>query len=352
MGLFDDLLGTSSKQTTPPTSTPIVNPELIMTENQPSIDPMQVMNAQTTSTPPNLDEILGISAGDITPEMPSYTARKNAGEEVKITSVESTENSPIIISETPQEIPTIVETPIISEAPMAKMEEITITNTPTTTPPETNAPIISIQEETPIISEAQKDTAEVLNTTVATPLLMEEKAETPSLFTLSETFTENITNPTSLEEKTTQTGISENISTETNASLFGNMEQNTETTISDASTTSLSSTADFITMSLTELDKMEKSLLAKKQSFEAEAEKYRQEKEKFAELEAEAIKNSHSMDAEQTRIETLRKYFQKQQNGASIDDSVSTALTGISVQNAVGNTMKTKTSRSRKNILA
>ena len=102
-------------------------------------------------------------------------------------------------------------------------------------------------------------------------------------------------------------------------------------------------TDSFLNAGLLQLEKMEKALADRKQKFLDQAEEYRSEKEKFAKLEAEAIESSRSMDDEQSRIDTMKKYFKKQQEGANINDSVGTALTGIGVKNAVGKTMNRKT---------
>ena len=179
-------------------------------------------------------------------------------------------------------------------------------------------------------------------------LLAEVHTEAPIFDFLNTSETVEI--PTSLDTSVIDKTDAVNTETEEqfSADLFGNISENSES-VSEIKTEEVlpSSTLDFLTAGLTQLDAMEKMLLDRKEKFLAQAEKYRLEKEKFAELEAQAIKDSTTMDDEQARIATMRNYFQaqqkKQKDGSEITESVNTALTGMSVKNAVGKAMKPRT---------
>lgn len=82
------------------------------------------------------------------------------------------------------------------------------------------------------------------------------------------------------------------------------------------------STEDFIATSLAQLATMKLSLDSRKKVFLDKAEEYRKEKEKFAELEADALRDSASMDDERARIEMMEKYFEKQKSDAENQENV------------------------------
>lgn len=326
MGLFDDLLGGGSKNTAPQDTTPIMT------------DPMAGMPQGTTSTPPAIDELLNISAGNVTADMPSYTAQKAAESQnivteaapaIEITATES----PIIISDA-----TGVATPVVEAAPAtAEAPNSLVIDTPAISPvvenPVTETPVISLLDETPM---TENSVTEVVAPEVATPeisLISEENHETAEKAAESGLFSLVDQDLESAQALATETSVE---NTE-NSSIFASSETETLTTEIPENTDS------FLTAGLLQLEKMEKALADRKQKFLDQAEEYRSEKEKFAKLETEALENSRSMDDEQDRIDTMKKYFKKQQEGANINDSVGTALTGIGVKNAVGKTINRKT---------
>lgn len=294
----------------------------------PTVDPMMVLNEQATSTPPSLDDILNISAGNVTPEMPSYTARKAA---------ENTETTPIVTPVVEDSSPIIV-----SETP-AESNSVTVENpTPVATTP------YNLVSETPVVptilsettDEKSSDSSEV-KTEIPEAISSEIKVETPAESSSLFDFGTNEEIPTLTIAETTE--VSDN------SSLFGDIgtEIAEEKVAEKEPEISLESTSDFLAAGLIQLANMKKSLADRKEKFLAEAESYREQKEKFAELEKQAIENSHSMDDEAARIDAMEAYFKKQQDGASMNDSVNTALTGIAVQNAVGTTIEKKSSRKK-----
>ncbi len=327
MGLFDDLLGGTSKNTTPQDTTPIMT------------DPMAGMPQRTTSTPPAIDELLNISAGNVTADMPSYTAQKaaEASNVVAETTPDmtispaieiTTNDSPILISDT-AEVPTpVVETTLVTEeAPSALVMETPVMETPMLEP-QAETPVISLLDETPL---TETPAAEVSTPEIS--LMTEENHETAEKAADSGLFSLVDQDLESTQASVTETSAE---NTET-SSIFASSETETLTTEIPENTDS------FLTAGLLQLEKMEKALADRKQKFLDQAGEYRSEKEKFAKLEAEALENSRSMDDEQDRIDTMKKYFKKQQEGANINDSVGTALTGIGVKNAVGKTINRKT---------
>ena len=327
MGLFDDLLGGGSKNATPQDTTPIMT------------DPMAGMSQGTTSTPPAIDELLNISAGNVTADMPSYTAQKAAESQNMVTEVapaiEVTEaESPIIISDATEMVtPAVESTSVTTDAPSSLIAE-----TPAVAPSisenlVTETPVISLLDETPM---TETSVTEVVAPEVATPeisLISEENHETAEKAAESGLFSLVGQDLESAQALATETSVE---NTE-NSSIFASSETETLTTEIPENTDS------FLNAGLLQLEKMEKALADRKQKFLDQAEEYRSEKEKFAKLEAEALENSRSMDDEQDRIDTMKKYFKKQQEGANINDSVGTALTGIGVKNAVGKTINRKT---------
>lgn len=323
MGLFDDILGNSqSKQTQATTDNQILveDASSILVTDVPT-EPALPLDTNQTSTPPEVDAFLNMSAGDITSEMPSYTERKAMGESVATSSLISeniaTENSPILVSETPE---------IISE--QSQVSEALATPTEVTTPEvAVESPLFGDISTTNEIQEQTSLASETAEEVISANLLPDE------------------------EEKNMETEV------KTENFLFGMDSSDSEEKVETATTTDSfpTSTLDFLSAGIAQLDVMEKSLQDKKQAFLNQAEEYRAEKEKFAELEKNALADSRSMDDEHDRIVAMRKYFETQQNKQTetkeVTESVKTALTGISVQNAVDKTMKPKT-RTRKAVTA
>lgn len=366
MGLFDDLLGGSKKAETTPT--PVTQTETIP--------------QGTTVTPAAIDELLNISAGNVTPEMPSYTAQKAAQPEVSPVIISETPAvietaSPVIISETPAVAPIITETPVatspvISEvtptleanspiiteiAPAQEMTSPIITETPVVAENPVVTPLVSETpvEATPIISETPTNLTDLFggNATdslfgaeipATTEIVSEDKMETPAITTeLPETSLFGVEIPTATKAETPSIlGFDAQSETPAENNIFAEVANETKT-----ETSMPENTEGFIVAGLLQLEKMEKSLAERKQKFLDQADEYRSEKEKFAKLEEEAIENSRSMDDEQKKIDTMKKYFNKQLEGPNINDSVDTALTGIAVQNAVGKTIEKKTTRKK-----
>lgn len=397
MGLFDDLLGTTKPQT-----------ETIVSEAPvpaPNIDPMAVMEEKVTSTPPEVDAFLNMSAGAVTADMPSYTDRKAHGETVATTTItEDVSFAPAIettpeldlnsttesvstvtpeIAETPVldlfasaevSVPTAeiipeatVETPVIeavSEAPLISSDSLSLTSenileTPVLETEITENIVTTTEESTPVVAENNsildfsitetevKTEENPLVEAVSTESETQAKIVSDDIFGFATETTEN--NETPVEAKS-----EEKIEEKTEENIFAIA---TESPLVEAKTetmeTNISSTSDFITASLVQLDKMEQSLADRKAQFLSQAEQYRLEKEKFAELEAKALEDSTSMDAEQSRITTMRNYFQKQlKQESEITDSVNTALAGIATQKAVGNAMKKSPRTTKKTVNA
>lgn len=397
MGLFDDLLGTTKPQT-----------ETIVSEAPvpaPNIDPMAVMEEKVTSTPPEVDAFLNMSAGAVTADMPSYTDRKAHGEAVATTTItEDISFAPAIettpeldLNSTTESVSTV--TPEIAETPVLDLFASAEVSVPTAeiipeAPVET--PVIEAVSEAPIISGdslslttenifetpvLETETTENIVTTTeeTTPVVAENNSILD--FSITETEVKTEENPlvevVSIESENNNGTISDDIfgfatkTTENNETLVEakseeKIEEKTEENIFAIATeaplleakaetmeTNISSTSDFITASLVQLDKMEQSLADRKAQFLSQAEQYRLEKEKFAELEAKALEDSTSMDAEQSRITTMRNYFQKQlKQESEITDSVNTALAGIATQKAVGNAMKKSPRTTKKTVNA
>lgn len=361
MGLFDDLLGGGAKKAEPTPVTPATpiqdaTPIIISDDSapmasnsgipMPAVDPVAVMNEQTTSTPPSLDDIL--SMAPMNPNMPSYTAQK------AMESQNPVSESSIVVTETPTIIeatPTMTEiSPIITETPVVTENSIQEVSFATMTPAvENTAPIVSempLQTENamPVVGVATQEnittpTSDIFAISETAPVQNEilNLSETPSasensLFSTMETETPVVEN------------ISENpVNIETSENIFAGVAESV-TPVAEATP---ETTSDFLMAGLLQLEKMEKSLAERKNSFLAQAEEYRAEKEKFAALEEKAIADAHSMDDEQARIDAMKAYFKKQQDGASLNDSVNTALAGVAVQNAVDTTIEKKTTRKK-----
>lgn len=376
MGLFDDLLGTTKTQETVVSAPPM-----------PNVDPMAVMEEKATSTPPEVDVFLNMSAGAVTADMPSYTDRKANGETVTTTTIneeisltpsvdvtpELNLTSAPIIETTSTIVPEVTETPVLDLFASAEISVPTAEIAPETPVVEVvSEATVATQDSFSLVSENIFDStaseAPVVSSEV-TENATQVEVENNSIFDFSVTENEAKTeeNPlveaVSIEAETQSeivsddifgfaTETAENNETPAEAKSEEKIEEKTEENIFAISTENeakvpespeftLSSTSDFIAASLVQLDKMEQSLADRKAEFLSQAEQYRLEKEKFAELEAKALEDSISMDAEQSRITTMRNYFQKQlKQESEITDSVNTALTGIATQKAVGNAMK------------
>lgn len=363
MGLFDDLLGGGAKKAepTPVTSatpvqdaTPIIisDDSAPMASNSgismPAVDPVAVMNEQTTSTPPSLDDIL--SMAPMNPNMPSYTAQKAMESQslVSESSIVVTE-TPTIIETTPTQTmteisPIIAETPVVTENPIQEVSFATMTPAVENTAPIVSEMPLQTENTTPVVEMATQNdvttpVSDIFAISEGVPAQNEilNLSETPStnensLFATMETATPVVEN------------ISENsVNTETSENLFAGVAES----MSPIAEATPQTTSDFLMAGLLQLEKMEKSLAERKNSFLAQAEEYRAEKEKFAELEEKAIADAHSMDDEQARIDAMKAYFKKQQDGASLNDSVNTALAGVAVQNAVDATIEKKTTRKK-----
>lgn len=366
MGLFDELLGGSKSaqptSATPATSGPAaIDPTPVIVQDSvtigansssgitmPTVDPMMVLNEQTTSTPPSLDDILNISAGNVTAEMPSYTERKaaEAAMSASVVTPVAEGTSPIVTPVVENSSPIITEAPApVATTPYNIISETPVVPTILAETPVESAP--TILSETPVeapmnslFAEAKTEAPEVISFEVKAETPVEAPVETPSLFNFG------------TEEKALETPASPLVETaeiSDNSSLFGGISTEiTEEKVAEKTPEiSLESTSDFLAAGLVQLANMKKLLADRKEKYLAEAESYREQKEKFAELEKQAIENSRSMDDEAARIDSMEAYFKKQQDGANTNDSVNTALTGIAVQNAVGTTIEKKTSRKK-----
>ena len=360
MGLFDDLLGgakatnpvattTNPTPATPPATSPIITQDgapvgTASTSGipMPAVDPMLVMNEQATSTPPSLDSILSISAGNVTPEMPSYTAQKELNTQQNTPSA-----SPIIETSAPQ---AQADETVVMQAPEAPSPMLDLSAmTPASATTET--PAIVIESETTEPALEVSSTIE-MTTPVAESAPVIAEVEAPAVENI-ESFSlfGDIAAEETAEEVPAISQETEKEPKESGDALFGGLDL-TETENTNTETMTLEvpdTTGDFIVAGIAQLEKMEQSLAERKQKFLDEAADYRAKKEEFADLEKEAIKNSKSMDEEQARIDAMKAYFKKQQDGANINDSVNTALAGASVKNAVDTTMEKKTNTRKRN---
>lgn len=357
MGLFDDLLGGSkpTQTQTPTPTTPVAQPTSpVVVDNtknvgassasgidMPAVDPMLVMNEQTTSTPPSLDDILNISAGNVTTNMPSYTAQKAALSEspaiitdstpsTPTISVSTTDNkgaNPVIITET-ENISYDANTPPVTTANVSAGP-----NVPVVAPVESelvgNNSTLASESNLPSGNSKESPTTSIPNDWLFAGMIGAEEEK------ISET-------PTDISPTTTS-DISKN-----EDSLFGAISEEKPLENENSNSQTLDSTIDFIAASLVQLEAMEATIRNKQEKFLEEAKSYEMKKNEFAELEKKAIENSHSMDNEKKRIENLKAYFKKQQAGADMNDSVNTALAGASVKNAVDMTMEKKPTTRKK----
>jgi hypothetical protein len=98
----------------------------------------------------------------------------------------------------------------------------------------------------------------------------------------------------------------------------------------------------FIQDSLTKIDLMLQAMHAKHDAKLNEASGYKSEKERFAELEAQAYRDAESMTAEMDHAERMKNYFTKElkhtsekENTGNPVESVETTLTTLAVKNSV-----------------
>ena len=146
-------------------------------------DPMAGMSQGTTSTPPVIDELLNISAGNVTADMPSYTAQKAAESQNMVTEVVpaieiTAEESPIIISDATEVVTPVVEsTSVTSDAPSSLIAETPVVAPSISENLVTETPVISLLDEAPM---TETSVAEVVTPEAVTPetsLISEENHE-------------------------------------------------------------------------------------------------------------------------------------------------------------------------------
>ncbi len=98
----------------------------------------------------------------------------------------------------------------------------------------------------------------------------------------------------------------------------------------------------FIEASIEKIDTMIEHIVMTHSIKLEEASGYKQEKEKFAELEAAAYRDAEKMMKEKAHAEKMKTYFINQQSHAEEGDqtpeSVETTLTSLSVKNSVNTT--------------
>lgn len=376
MWLFDDLLGGAKNKTQPQTpvtpSTPVTSQAPTQSTQTPAVDPSLVMTEQKTSTPPSVDALLNMSAGDTTANFPSYTAQKAAGIPVS-TGITTPSAESLIISQTPAPVssvdaPQSMSTPTLTfDIPQNTSTTITevsttpvmlsvVNDTPITpVSPEVSPSIATslptdsspktIQTETPVASTT---TLESTSTPVAP-----EVSETPlndSMFDLFGNDSQAIETSTVAQEKAPEVTPVANTTTRENTTssewLFGELDVDSSHASSLNEESIPDTTDNFIQANLKKLDAMESNITQKRNEFLKQAEQFKIEEHRFAALKREAIENSHSMDDEQERINTMRTYFlslQKKQNSSAIHST----LAEVSVKTAVDSTMNPKPTAKR-----
>lgn len=343
----------------------------------------QIAPTATTPNPDAMMDFLNSPAGNVTPEMPSYTERKATGE--NISAEITTPDAVNILGETPSVMSATnlvsMENPVttpVSEnfnasaltnnpvATMSTLESTPVTSMAEMSPATASIPETSVQAEeiqtpsapsslfadlpsiengvSPVISEApvaemsqnsqDEASAPVTNLVESmasplfsgaekeakTPLVEEAKADENTFDILGQSATET-------PSTKTETAISDKMDT---PPLFEAQQKSGLTP---------DTTAEFLSTALAQLDEMEKTLQTRKQKFLDEAAEYKVQKEVFATREKEAREKSHSMDDEQSRIDTMRNYFKNQQKkqteGSDVTESVNTTLTAVGVKNSV-----------------
>lgn len=343
MGLFDDLLGGSKAQTPAPETA--------------------TMPQGTTVTPQAIDDLLNMSAGNVTADMPSYTAQKAEGQAV------TTDVPASLPASSPTQVPVTT-----AEAPAS----LIITDTA----PETSAPAavvtpeaVSAPVEAPVVSPVTTESSpmiSVMSEEDTTPVVSFEESKTEPTVSFEAQKTEEVAPVVSLDafgtQNETTTPNASAATTAESSSLFAfNETPKVEETLTvaleerkteevpvvslfDEAThgTSPDNTTDFLVAGLKQLEAMEASLAERKQHFLEQAEAYRNRKEGFAQKEKQAREDAHSMDDEQKRIDSMKQYFRKQLDGPTINDSVGTAIAGIGVQNAVEKTIDSKKPSARR----
>lgn len=342
MGLFDDLLWGNKQNNSSTTGTETSMPT-------PNVDPALVMNEQTTSTPPAVDAFLNMSAWDVTADMPSYTDRKASGETLET----STINTDTAISSDMNNTVEQPESPVIDFASLDPIASTTDTPTENVTSDSTIAEEQNVSLDSPaqlelvddkpsdnIVSLVEENHTDKINNEAST---MDDVTDSNDIFGFQTDEKEEVNN--SAEDLESQNLETQDLEGQ-NQNIFAFESKNESNEIESDSSFS---TADFIASSLARLDLMEEKLTQQKESFLSKADEYKKEKEKFAQLEEQAIKDSKSMDDEQAKINSMRNYLKKQQKQESeITDSVNTALTWIATQKAVGNAIKTRTRSNKK----
>ncbi len=336
MGLFDSILGGNNAPATPatpaPTTTSAPESVIIPTETPTFIDHASVGTEASLFNGTNNDVVTHVTkaASPISPEVAiestvfTPTPATNdilalsTGDIESVTHPQQEEASPVILNTTPDtsnDTITVVSSedapaPLVgTEAPVALFE------------------VPSVEEEVAVAPEAmsslfggETSTTETSTTATSTTEVNESQAPISSL--VNEVATEDET-PT--------------------ASFMDNLVSEEEIHPQEG----LDSTAAFIGASLAQLTAMMEKVSAKKQQYLDEAAGYKKEKESFAQKEAEAHENASSMDGEIAHIKSMQRYFEtqkeKQEKGSAIDESVNTALTGISVQENVKGTIEKKT---------
>ena len=146
-------------------------------------DPMAGMSQGTTSTPPAIDELLNISAGNVTADMPSYTQQKAAESQNMVTEVApaievTAAESPIIISDATEVVTPVVEsTSVTSDAPSSLIVETPVVAPSISENLVTETPVISLLDETPMTETSVTEVVTPEAVTPETSLISEENHE-------------------------------------------------------------------------------------------------------------------------------------------------------------------------------
>lgn len=363
MWLFDGIFG-DNKPTTPAQQTPVAT---VNTQNSvvaPAVDPAPMM------------DFLNASSAAVTPNMPSYTEQKANGQPVNASTTDASTilmDAPAPVMPIQTEASALINDPILSPVPEVASMQPALSQTQDTSNPLDSLLVPSSTASTPVMTESRA------NPVVTSSESLISENNSPVVMTESPVIANESVNPifaeTPVQSKDASeiSGISESKS-EPAFDLFGTIEadenpkneepafdifaeksnienteekQQGETIFGDISNYSSvqntdetsENTASFLVKALAELDEMEASLNAKKQKYLDEAAEYKIQKEKFAELEKAARNNSHSMDDEKSRIDTMRNYFKNQQKkqveGSDVTESVNTTLTAVGVKNSV-----------------
>lgn len=361
MGLFDGIIWGNSQSST--TNPPADDSSSVIISETETLKGLELpLDTNHTNTPSQVDAFLNMAAGDITPEMPSYTERKAMGETVSTSSLNLSEDaSSILITETEAqnaEANTTINTPESAQSDLL-IED--------TTPPLFSDEPTDIASIGKIESEKVDESPTLDAFSMSDEALnLEEKKESENHDSMNNSLeifsTEKMGHEedqmgnkeegtwfTFMQEEEVEEANQEIKETKADEAMWFvfDTQASSQDEVVNNNTSLPTSTLDFLAAGLLQLEQMEKSLEERKQAFLGQAQEYKLEKEKFAELEKNALEDATSMDDEHNRILAMRKYFEtqqkKQKEGSDITESVNTALTGIGVQNAVGNAMKRKT---------